>query len=85
MPTPYDQPMPEPVVVEVVEIEQLPLGANASRRAVVRWSDGSQGEALRWFDDEILFCEGDHGNSRLMCCRGEMRSVAGSVHASRDP
>jgi hypothetical protein len=25
----------------------------------VRWSDGSRGEALRWFDDEILFSEGD--------------------------
>ena len=55
----YHQPMPEPVVVEVVAIEPLPIGANASRRAVVRWSDGSQGEALRWFDDEILFSEGD--------------------------
>jgi hypothetical protein len=51
--------MPEPVVVDVVAIEQLPIGANASRRAVVRWSDESQGEALRWFDDEILFSEGD--------------------------
>ena len=55
----YDQPMPEPVVVEVVAIEQLPIGANASRRAVVRWSDGSHGEVLRWFDDEVLFSEGD--------------------------
>jgi hypothetical protein len=51
--------MPDRVVVEVVAVEPLPLGANASRRAVVRWSDGSEGEALRWFDDEILFSEGD--------------------------
>jgi hypothetical protein len=63
--------MSERVVVEVVAIEGLPIGANASRRAVVRWSDGDVGEALRWFDDEILFSEGDHGNSRLMSCRGE--------------
>jgi hypothetical protein len=49
----------ERVVVEVVAIEQLPIGANASRRAVVRWSDGDVGEALRWFDDEILFTERD--------------------------
>ena len=55
----YHQPMPDRVVVEVVAVEPLPLGANASRRAVVRWSDGSEGEALRWFDDEILFSEGD--------------------------
>jgi hypothetical protein len=32
----------------------------------VRWSDGSEGEALRWYADEILVCEGDHANSRLM-------------------
>ena len=31
----------------------------ASRRAVVRWSDGTEGEALRWYDDEVLVCEGD--------------------------
>jgi hypothetical protein len=47
----YDPPLPEPVAVEVVAIESLPIGANASRSAVVRWSDGSQGDALRWFDD----------------------------------
>ncbi len=41
-------------------------GLAARRRAVrlalggiVRWSDGSAGEALRWWDAEILFCEGD--------------------------
>jgi hypothetical protein len=51
--------MSERVVVEVVAIEQLPIGANASRRAVVSWSDGDVGEALRWFDDEILVSEGD--------------------------
>lgn len=39
----YDQPVPEPLVVEVVAIEQLPLGANASRRAVVSWSCGRMG------------------------------------------
>jgi hypothetical protein len=47
------------VVVEVVSVEPLPLGASGSRRAVVRWSDGSVGEALRWWDDELLFSEGD--------------------------
>jgi hypothetical protein len=47
------------VVVEVVSVEPFPLGASGSRRAVVRWSDGSVGEALRWWDDELLFCEGD--------------------------
>lgn len=56
----------EPVVLEIVSIETLPLGANGSRRAIVKWSDGSVGEALRWYDDEVLFCEGDHGNPRLM-------------------
>ena len=47
------------MVVEVVAVEQLPVGASGSRRALVRWSDGTVGEALRWWDDEVLFCEGD--------------------------
>jgi hypothetical protein len=49
-----------PATVEsVIAFEPLPLGANGSRRAVVRWSDGTEGEALRWYDDEMLVCEGD--------------------------
>ena len=55
-----------PTVVEVLRFEDLPLGSRGSRRAVVRWSDGSEGEALAWYADEILVCEGDHGNSPLM-------------------
>jgi len=55
----YDQDMAERVILEVIAVEPLPIGARGSRRAVVRWSDGSVGEALRWWDDEVLFCEGD--------------------------
>ena len=72
-----------PVVEEVLRFEDLPLGSSGSRRAVVRWTDGSEGEGLRWFADEILMSEGDHGNSRLMSPRVEMRGVAGSVGARR--
>lgn len=46
-------------VLEVIAFEPLPLDTPGSRRAVVRWSDGTVGEALRWYDDEVLFCEGD--------------------------
>jgi hypothetical protein len=42
------------VVEEVLRFEDLPVGAMASRRAVVRWSDGTVGEALRWYADEVL-------------------------------
>jgi hypothetical protein len=35
----------EPTVEEVLRFEDLPVGSLASRRAVVRWSDGSEGEA----------------------------------------
>jgi hypothetical protein len=59
-------PESSPTVVEVLRFENLPLGSLASRRAVVRWSDGTEGEALRWTGDEVMFSEGDHGNSRLM-------------------
>jgi hypothetical protein len=47
------------VVAEVLAFESLPLGDRGSRRAIVRWSTGEVGEALRWWDDEVAFCEGD--------------------------
>ena len=43
-----------PTVEEVLRFEELPLGALASRRAVVRWSDGTVGECARWYADEVL-------------------------------
>jgi hypothetical protein len=55
----YDQNITDRTVTEVITVESLPLGTNGSRRALVRWSDGAIGEALRWLDDEILFSEGD--------------------------
>jgi hypothetical protein len=45
-----------PVVVEAT-FEQTP--DYGPRRAIVRWSDGTTGEAVRWFPDELLVCEGD--------------------------
>ena len=57
------------VVEEVLRFEDLPVGSMASRRAVVRWSDGSESEALRWFDDEIL-SPVDHVGRR----RGELNA-----------
>jgi hypothetical protein len=60
-----------PIVEEVLRFEDLPLGSLASRRAIVRWSDGTEGEAIRYYRDEVLICEGDHGNSRLMSSRVE--------------
>ena len=40
-----------PTVSEVLRFEPLAVGELASRRAIVRWSDGTIGEALRWYDD----------------------------------
>ena len=57
---------PTPVVEEVLRFEDLPVGSSGSRGAFVRWSDGTESQALAWYGDEILICEGDHGNSRLM-------------------
>ena len=50
---------PEPTITAVIAIEALPWGSNGSHRAVVRWSDGTTGEALSWFADEIRFVEAD--------------------------
>ena len=53
-------PAPNPPVVEqVVRFEELPLGSLGSRRAIVRWSDGTQSEAITWYADEIHITEGD--------------------------
>jgi hypothetical protein len=67
---------PSPVVEEVLRFEDLPLGSRGTRRAVVRWSDGSEGEALTWYADEILICEGD--------LVGKTREQLRSLHFSRD-
>ena len=65
-----------PAVVEVLRFEELRLGSLASRSsAVVRWSEGSEGEGLRWYSDEILSPVGlrraavkgaEHGAFRVM-------------------
>lgn len=51
--------MAAPVVAELLAVEDLVPDWPGQRRAIVRWSDGTVGEALRWYADEILFCEGD--------------------------
>jgi hypothetical protein len=61
----------DPTVEEVVRCEDLPPGSLADRRMIVRWSDGTQGEAVRFYQAEVLFSEGDHGNSGLMSSRVE--------------
>ena len=48
-----------PIVQEVVRFEDLPLGSVGSRRAIVRWSDGSHGPALTRYADEVKITEGD--------------------------
>jgi hypothetical protein len=47
-----------PIVTEVVRFEDLPLGSRGTRRAIARWSDGSESEALSWYADEILGLRG---------------------------
>jgi hypothetical protein len=49
----------EPFVEEVLRFEDLLLGSAGTRRAVVRWSDGSEDAPMMWYSDEILVCEGD--------------------------
>ena len=66
----------EPVVEEVLRFEDVPLGSTGSRRVIVRWSDGTEGEAVRFYADEVLFSEGD--------VLGKTRSQLGSLHFRRD-
>ena len=42
-------PTPNPTVVEIVRFENFPAGRTGKPpRAMVRWSDGTQGEAPLW-------------------------------------
>jgi hypothetical protein len=68
--------MTEPRVIEVLVVEDLSVGSTGSRRAVVRWSDGTEGEALRWYADEVLVCEGD--------LIGKTQDELRSLHFRRD-
>jgi hypothetical protein len=65
-----------PVVEEVLRFEDLAVGSLGTRRAVVRWSDGSEGEGLKWFGDEVMICEGD--------LIGKTRDQLRSLHFRRD-
>jgi hypothetical protein len=65
-----------PFVEEVLGFEELPVGSTGSRRVIVHWSDGSEGEALRYYHDEVLVCEGD--------VLGKTREQLRSLHFSRD-
>jgi hypothetical protein len=37
------------VVEEVLRFEDLPVGSLGTRRAIVRWSDGSESAGLKWY------------------------------------
>ena len=65
-----------PIVTEVVRFVDLPPGSRGTRRAIARWSDGTESEALTWYADEILICEGD--------LIGKTRQQLQSVHFRRD-
>ena len=66
----------EPGIREGLSFEPLPPEQKGSHRAVVRWSDGRVAEALRWWDDEILICDGD--------LVGKSASQVRALHFHRD-
>jgi hypothetical protein len=65
-----------PIVEEVLRFEDLPVDSLGTRRAVVSWSDGTEGVGLKWFEDEIMICEGD--------LIGKTRDQLRSLHFRRD-
>jgi hypothetical protein len=69
-------PAQDPIVEEVLRFEDLPLGSHGTRRAVVRWSDGTESEGLKWYADEVLVSEGD--------LIGKTREQLRSLHFRRD-
>jgi hypothetical protein len=65
-----------PTVEEVLRFDDLPVGSSATRAAFVRWSDGTESQALAWYGDEILVCEGD--------LLGKTQDQLRSLHFRRD-
>ncbi len=65
-------------VVAVLRFEDLPIGSTASRRAVVRWSDGTESEAVRFYADEVILLRRVIMGTLGLCPLG-LRSPAGSV------
>jgi hypothetical protein len=65
-----------PTVEEVLRFQDLPVGSSATRAAFVRWSDGTESQALAWYGDEILICEGD--------LLGKTQDQLRSLHFRRD-
>jgi hypothetical protein len=47
--SPVSDPPSSPVVQEVLRFEDLALGSAATRRAIARWSDGTESVALSWY------------------------------------
>jgi hypothetical protein len=40
---------PSPIVTEARRFDDLPLGSRGTRRAIARWSDGTESEVLTWY------------------------------------
>jgi hypothetical protein len=73
-----------PTVTEVLRFEDLPPGSVASRRAVVRWSDGTEWKAPRWYGDEVLICEGDlTGKTREQLRSPHFGGIGNGFHRER--
>jgi hypothetical protein len=66
----------QPIVEQVLRFEDVTLGSGGSRRALVRWSDGTEDVAITWYADEVLVCEGD--------LVGKTRDQIRSLHFRRD-
>ena len=75
-PVAMSAPDTSPTIIEVLRFEDLPLGSRGTRRAIARWSDGTESEALAYYADEILICEGD--------LIGKTRDQLRSLHFRRD-
>lgn len=65
--------MPDERVAVEATFEQADYGP---RIAIVRWSNGTTGEAVRFYADEVLICEGD--------LIGKTREQIRSLHNRRD-
>jgi hypothetical protein len=79
-----------PVVEELIEVRELPHGSRGSRSLVVRWSDGSVGEAAAFYADEWVLTEGElvgktHAEIRAVCHARDVAYLQDSQDTGEQP
>ena len=74
-----------PTVIEVLRFEDLPLGSRGTRRAIARWSDGTESEVMTWYDDLVGSARGAWAARHVLARLAWSPPAATSIRACGSP